>query len=205
MNKIFRISVPLVFAILFISILFWLVGASSQVQASEITDSKLWKGKELAKKPTRIQISLLVTTLDDELNSDGDCSLREAIEAANENMFVDLCGSGGPITDTVTFNVAGTITVTSQLSVTSGGPLVIEGGDVITINGRRATRILCGGNPEGILTLQNLAIQDGYDITDSGGLYNNGGSVASQHVAGLETARIMEEVQGLLVITTLEH
>ena len=35
-----------------------------------------------------------VTTTDDELNADGDCSLREAIQAANTNQTVDACPTG---------------------------------------------------------------------------------------------------------------
>src|SRR5687768_2397235 len=43
---------------------------------------------------------LTVTTTADELNNDGDCSLREAIRAANLNVQVDACaGRGG--TDTI--------------------------------------------------------------------------------------------------------
>lgn len=38
--------------------------------------------------------SLVVSTLDDELNSDGDCSLREAITAANTNTAADACPAG---------------------------------------------------------------------------------------------------------------
>ena len=34
---------------------------------------------------------ITVTTLDDELNADGDCSLREAIEAVNTGVSVDAC------------------------------------------------------------------------------------------------------------------
>lgn len=37
---------------------------------------------------------IVVTTFGDELNSDGDCSLREAIEAANTNAAVDACPAG---------------------------------------------------------------------------------------------------------------
>lgn len=40
-------------------------------------------------QPAYAQIS--VTTTDDELNADGDCSLREAVEAANTNTAVDNC------------------------------------------------------------------------------------------------------------------
>ena len=84
--------------------------------------------------------SLVVNTLDDELNSDGDCSLREAIEAANTNTTVDACGSGDVLTDTITFSVTGTITVTNQLEVNAGGPLLIDGGNVITTSGGGTTR-----------------------------------------------------------------
>lgn len=37
---------------------------------------------------------IAVTTVDDELNDDDDCSLREAIRAANTNTSVDRCGAG---------------------------------------------------------------------------------------------------------------
>jgi CSLREA domain-containing protein len=51
-----------------------------------------------------------VDTPDDELNSDGDCSLREAVESANTNTSVDQCESGaGP--DTIMIP-AGTYTLT---------------------------------------------------------------------------------------------
>ena len=55
------------------------------------------------------QGTFTVNTTDDELNSDGDCSLREAIQAANTDSAVDACpaGSGG---DTITLP-AGTYTL----------------------------------------------------------------------------------------------
>ena len=37
--------------------------------------------------------TIAVTTTTDELNADGDCSLREAIRAANSNTAVDACRS----------------------------------------------------------------------------------------------------------------
>jgi len=37
---------------------------------------------------------IVVTTTTDELNSDGDCSLREAVQAANHDRAVDLCAAG---------------------------------------------------------------------------------------------------------------
>src|SRR5687768_6181835 len=53
-----------------------------------------------------------VTTTVDELNADGDCSLREAVRAANTNLAVDDCDAGqNDQTDTITLP-AGTYTLT---------------------------------------------------------------------------------------------
>lgn len=122
--------------------------------------------------------AIVVTTLEDELNSDSDCSLREAIEAANTNAAVDTCPAGDAAnTDLITFGVAGTITFTSQLSVTVGGELVIDGGGVITTSGggmRRAWWAEAGSD----LTLMNLGIINGYLPQENGAaLANHGGSV----------------------------
>ena len=59
--------------------------------------------------------AIVVTTLDDELNGDGDCSLREAITAANTNVAVGACASGVPGADAITFSVTGTIALGSRL------------------------------------------------------------------------------------------
>ena len=47
--------------------------------------------------------TIAVTTTVDELNADGDCSLREAVRAANTNLAVDACTAGqNDQTDTIT-------------------------------------------------------------------------------------------------------
>ena len=57
--------------------------------------------------------SITVTTIDDELNSDGDCSLREAITAANTNAAVDNCPAGDDgATDTITLANGATYSLT---------------------------------------------------------------------------------------------
>jgi len=56
--------------------------------------------------------TITVTTATDELNTDGDCSLREAVRAANTNAAVDACTAGqNTETDTITVP-AGTYTLT---------------------------------------------------------------------------------------------
>jgi CSLREA domain-containing protein len=60
--------------------------------------------------PVRANSTIIVTTTNDELNSDGDCSLREAIRAANLDIAIDACSAGSG-TDTIVVP-AGTYTLT---------------------------------------------------------------------------------------------
>ena len=157
MNRFLRLSVPFGTAFLVLVGGLYLVDAS----AASVQPAQGMEG------------NLLVTTLEDELNTDGDCSLREAIEAANTNAAVDACPAGdGVITDTIAFEVAGTITVTSQLSVTAGGPLVVGGGEVITVSGGGVTRVWWVEMGSEV-TLQRLWVVDGTACL-GGAIRNNG-------------------------------
>lgn len=170
MNKIIRISIPFMIAFLFISLLIWLAGASSQVTA--------------APSLSTTEGTILVTTLEDELNTDGDCSLREALKAANTNAPVDACPAGSSVlTDTITFDVVGNITVTSVLSVTAGGPLVVDGGNAIaTINPPYYAARIWWVEPGSEVTLQNMTVKGGFVWQSNGsGLYNNGGHLTINH------------------------
>jgi CSLREA domain-containing protein len=163
MNKVMQFTIPFIAACLMLGTLIYAAEASSLATAapSQSTSDGV----------------ILVTTLEDELNSDGDCSLREALEAANTNTPVDACGTGDVLTDTITFDVAGIITVTNQLSVNAGGPLVIDGGEVITTSGSGTTRVWWAETGS-MLTLKRLVVADGYVGNDNGaGLYNNSGNL----------------------------
>jgi len=62
--------------------------------------------------PARAGTTLTVSTIMDELNTDGDCSLREAITAANTDAVVDACPAGSG-EDAIGFapGVTGSITI----------------------------------------------------------------------------------------------
>jgi CSLREA domain-containing protein len=124
----------------------------------------------------------VVTTLVDENNTDGDCSLREAIIAANANNPRDACSGGdSSIADTITFAITGTVYLGSSLPVIlNEGPLAIDGGEDrdIIINGNGNHRIFYVF-PYADLTLKNLTVYNGSAGEDGlgGGLYNDGGTV----------------------------
>jgi CSLREA domain-containing protein len=126
--------------------------------------------------------AIAVDTLDDEFNDDGDCSLREAMYAANFNTTKDTCPGGDSSTDTITFSVNGTILLGFYLPpVKNSGPLVIDGGNQITISGNNTWRVFSvesGAN----LTLKNLTVSWG-KVTDAigAGLYNDNGFVSIQN------------------------
>ena len=179
MNKTFRFTLPISLAIMTLSIIFNMLEAPNHVLASGNSIFKSRIDRKPDKYPPQIQSTILVNTLEDELNGDGDCSLREAIAAANSNSGVDACLSGDTvITDTITFNVSGTIILINplgQLLVIAGGPLEIDGGNVVKVSGDGATRVLFVETGV-ILTLQRMDVIDGYAV-DGAGLYNNGGNV----------------------------
>jgi len=90
-------------------------------------------------RPAPMFNTITVTTTADTIANDGQCSLREAITAANNNSAVNECAAGAG-TDTITFNIPGagvqTITLTSSLPGMNA-PTIIDG----------STQIGPGGTP----------------------------------------------------------
>ncbi len=111
---------------------------------------------------------------DNNTAGDGLCTLREAIESANNAGNGD-CGADSTADDTITFSVSGTITLSSTLpAIVSGqGALTVDGGGNITISGNNSVQVFYV-NAGAALTLQNLTVANGRTTTDGGGVYNAG-------------------------------
>jgi CSLREA domain-containing protein/uncharacterized repeat protein (TIGR01451 family) len=122
--------------------------------------------------------TIVVTTTDDELNGDGDCSLREAIQAANANGGVDQCPAGSG-TDTVvvpagtyTLSIPGTnenANATGDLDITS--PLMLSGAGAATtvIDGADLDRVI--ETDFWAVTIDGLTIRNGTAL-NGGGVYD---------------------------------
>ena len=127
---------------------------------------------------------IVVTTTDDELNSDGDCSLREAIRAANTDLPVDACGAGsGPDNVSVpagTYTLAipgagedaaatGDLDVTADLAISGAGAAttIVDGADL-----DRVVHVVAGS-----VEVSGFTIRNGL-TPDLGGAISNSGNLA---------------------------
>lgn len=134
-----------------------------------------------------------VDTTTDEINNDGDCSLREAIESANTNSAIDACPTGSG-SDTIMLP-----TGTYQLSLSGAnednnltGDFDIS--DTLTISGDGIGLTVIDANHldralqtlgAAAITLQDISIQNG-TVTGSGGgaTFNAAATLTNTYVSG---------------------
>lgn len=144
----------------------------------------------IAATPSAGAATINVTTTADELNSDGDCSLREAVRAANTDAAVDACAAGSG-TDTIVVP-AGNYVFDAVLGTTGDdlayfGDLDIRQDVTISGAGRTQTTIDANGVDRVFqtflpadVTLSGMTITGG-DAHDAagGGIYAGGTLVLS--------------------------
>ncbi len=125
--------------------------------------------------------TITVTTLDDERNNDGDCSLREAVAAANTDAAVDACQAGEAGEDEIVFGttIVNDTVALGQDAISVTDSLSIDGSQVvgrITLDGSGLYRIL-NVAPGAALRLSNLTLSNGFAPIGAGVLVDEGGSL----------------------------
>ena len=126
--------------------------------------------------PTSVHAAgIVVNSLLDTTVIDGGCTLREAIQNANDNAASNADCATGVGADTITFSVDGTITLGSTLpTIEDVAGLMIDGaGHGVTISGNHAVRVFEIGTAP--VTLNNLTIANGHHNDWGGGIENNAG------------------------------
>jgi CSLREA domain-containing protein len=115
------------------------------------------------------------TTITVNTTADGmggpDCTLRDAITAANTDTAAGGC-SAGHGADTIDFSLSGQINLGSTLPAVASGLTIDGSGQSIVVSGQGAVRVLevsAGAS----LTLHRLTIADG-DAANAGGILNGG-------------------------------
>jgi CSLREA domain-containing protein len=130
-----------------------------------------------------LQAQIVVNTLDDELNSDGDCSLREAVRAANSNAAVDACAAGQVALDEIQLG-AGTflLTINGFDDAAAVGDLDLTGDTRIVGQGSQSTVVLASPGfadrvlhvLSGTVELAGLGVLNGQAGGLGGGIHNAG-------------------------------
>jgi CSLREA domain-containing protein len=129
----------------------------------------------LPTRPTLAAGNIIVNSLADTVAVNDLCTLREAIQNANEDSATNADCAAGNGADTITFSLSGTITVNSLLLMPLNTPmLTIDGsGQTVTIDGNNSVRI--GGiDTLNSLTLNHLTITNGRTNAGGGGIFNYG-------------------------------
>ena len=150
-----------------------------------------------------LAVDIIVTTTDDELNVDGDCSLREAVQSANTDTGIDNCQDPGVDGDDVVVLADQSYTLTivgrAENANQTGDLDLTDTGGSITIRGDNATTtfVQAGTDPSNgidrvflvhpsvVANFEDLTIRFGRtDETvtgdsqdDGGGIRINGGTV----------------------------
>jgi CSLREA domain-containing protein len=121
--------------------------------------------------------TITVNTTADVVAVDGACTLREAIDNANDDAATHPDCVPGSGADTIAFSVSGTITLNGNHLpiVYPGSTIVIQGASAITIDaaGQSNHFLVFGGN----LTLNGLTLQNGAVIDEPGGAITSNGEV----------------------------
>ena len=155
--------------------------------------------------------TIQVNTIADESNTDGDCSLREAIGAANQNAAVDGCAAGSDTEqDAILFSLGdkATIILGSQLpTVTDDAGLLIDGQTAkTTLSGNNLVRVF-QVDSGAKLTLNKLTVANGNAATPGspgigGGIDNHGTLTVSNSTLSGNSANFVGGIynQGTLTV-----
>jgi CSLREA domain-containing protein len=124
--------------------------------------------------PAAQAATIAVNTTADELNTDGDCSLREALASANSDGVDphDACTAGSGA-DTIALP-AGTYTRTEFTILPVTSPITVDPTGVVVIDGNMNP--LFSVSPAGDLTLSDLTLRRG-NTMGGGGVFNQGTAV----------------------------
>lgn len=125
-----------------------------------------------------------IVTLADDLTVNGNCTLREALQAATSNSAVDACPAGSVSgMDTIALATGTYLTPLGVLDATSSEEILIHGPaaepPTAVISGGGTHRIFDRFLAAGRLTLEDLELREGFDLGVSnplGGAVRSGGS-----------------------------
>lgn len=137
---------------------------------------------------------ITVNTIADENGAGADCSLREAVQAANTDAAFGGCAAGAGA-DTIQFDAgvfgsaqtidlgAGELAIITDITITGTGAKLLTVRNALA--GNRVFRV---DGPNGALTLQNATVTGGSSSGDGGGIFSSGTlNLTNAHITGNTT------------------
>ncbi len=120
---------------------------------------------------------------DTALAGDGQCTLREAVNNANNDLDATHgdCAAG-LAADKIQFGLSGVITLGSTLAINDVDGITVDGvGQKVTVSGNHAVRVW-QVNEGGTFNLKNLTVANGYATSSGfGGIFGGGGAISNQY------------------------
>ena len=150
--------------------------------------------------------TITVTTTDDEVNSDGDCSLREAVRAANLDQAVDACPAGNGA-DTIRLPAGTYILTVAGMSEDAALTGDLDITEDLTINGaRRTNTTIDAGGLDRVFDLIGAPVVQIVDVTITGGRTGSDSAAAIDVGVGtltLTRSRVTDNVgNGVIQVIT---
>ncbi len=149
-------------------------------RANEVSAAMSLTSNFAVPTPAAPNTSIVVTTLADDNTSNGNCTFREAITAANTNTAKDACPTGTAGLDSITFSAIGTIVLSSTLgdlpNINQDLNITGPGAASLTISGNHALSVLVV-NTGVKVNLSSVTIANGYNSLGDGGAIGNNGSL----------------------------
>ncbi|MBC8078125.1 MAG: right-handed parallel beta-helix repeat-containing protein, partial [Chloroflexales bacterium] len=148
--------------------------------------------------------TIAVNTTADEINADGDCSLREALTAANTDVAVDACPAGSGA-DSITLP-AGTYTLTIAGSGAAAGDLDITD-DLMLVGSGPLNTIIDANGLDRVFAISSESVANISNVTISGGnsgIAGGSGIYVNNSTATLTRVRVSNNVPngGIFLVGT---
>ncbi len=125
-----------------------------------------------------LALTITVTSVVDD-TTPGNCSLREAVRAAETNLAVDACPAGSPVAaDIVQLAAANYTLLRGEITVAGGGPLILRGSPSSPGSVVRGS----SGNPDRLLSLANAPVTFESLSLELGSHGNSGGAVRADDI-----------------------
>jgi CSLREA domain-containing protein len=126
--------------------------------------------------------TIVVNTTADTVITDGKCSLREALQNANNNAATNIDCVAGSGLDTISLSsVTGTITLANQqLAITEGVTITGPGQSALTIDAHSASRVFYAEIPSGTpntVTISGMTVTHG---NPAGAEFDAGGGIGNK-------------------------